>query len=185
MMRALVGIALAFTMGLLACTSASKPVSGPLSAVKMKVQAKYPMVKIGEFTLLTDNAERDQPDAHAIVQAKADWPYAMHTKQRADFDAVLARSFTLHASDGLMDRETYLSNRLADSSRTKLATYDNVVLQIFGDHAIMTYHNVVESEPAPWTESMSWMDTFIREDGRWKISASRMIHLRELSAEAP
>lgn len=184
-MRSILAIACLTYLFSFGCSTDIKHTEMRMSAVKLTAQEKYPIVKIGEFTLLTDNAERDQPEAHAIVQAKADWPYAMHTKQRADFDAVLVRSFTLHAPDGLMDRETYLEKRLADSSRTKLATYDNVVLQIFGDHAIMTYHNIVESEPDPWTESMSWMDTFIREDGRWKISASRMINLRELSEEIP
>ena len=152
----------------------------PVAAHKLTTQSKYPAVGISEYTLITDNVDGQRADAEAIMQAKTEWPRAMQTKERADFDKVLGRGFTLHESSGFMDRQAYIDNRVGDPTKVKSAVYENLVLQIFPDHALLTYHNLVEDEPGgptAWKGGMTWLDIFVKEDNRWKIGASRMIHL--------
>jgi ketosteroid isomerase-like protein len=159
-------------------------ISKSVAAHNLTTTSKYPAVAISEYTLLTDDLERQRSDAEAIMQAKIDWPRAMQTKDPADFEKVLGKNFIHHGSAGLMDRQAYLKDRLGNPSKVKTAVYDNLVLQIFPDHAILTYHNIVEEEPGgptAWKEGMTWMDTFVKEDGRWKVAASRMIHLDVLN----
>lgn len=118
------------------------------------------------------------------MQAKMDWPRAMQTKERSDFEKILAKNFTLHSPEGFADRAAYIENRVSDPSKVKTAGYDNLVLQLFTDHAILTYNNVVEDEPGgptAWKDRMTWMDDFVKEDGQWKVGSSRMINIITLN----
>lgn len=145
-------------------------------------ERRVPGVDLSGYTLITSNSEADRREAEAILEVKVSWPRAMQTKDAAMFDRILARDFTFREADGrLFERDAYIRDRVQRSATVVSAKYENVVLQLFGHMAVMTYRNVVSGTDAAGkreTWHMSWADVFVREDGRWKIAASQMVSER-------
>jgi ketosteroid isomerase-like protein len=155
-----------------------------LSQVRLVTESKYPSVRIKEYTLITDNLEAQRADAEAIMQVKMEIPRAMQTKDSAQFDRVLGRNFTFRAEDQFHDRTSYIRDRTSSKSRVKTADYQNLVLQFFGEMAVLTYRNVVEDEPGgpkAWKAEMIWSEIFAKEDGSWKVAALHQINLKMLN----
>ncbi len=60
--------------------------------------------------------------------------------------------------------------------------YENLVLQFFGEIAVLTYRNTVKEKDAmglPKTWHYTWADVWVKEDGEWKIKAGYGIHGKE------
>lgn len=160
---------------------------GAVHQVLLSTISPYPSVKLSEYTLVTQDLERDRAKAESVVQAKMRLPFAMHTKQRSHFERALDRGFTFRAEGELFDREAYISNRLADPSKVKRVDYRNLVVQFIGDFALVTYSNVVEDEPGgagAWKADMTWADVLTKEDGEWKYLAIHLIAFRDLTTRA-
>jgi hypothetical protein len=154
------------------------------SQVKLVTQSKYPTVGIREYTLITDDVEARRADAEAIMQVKIEIPRAMQTKDPAQFDRILARNFTFRGEEEFFNRDDYIKNRVTSPNRVKTADYQNIVLQFFGDYALLTYRNIVEDEPGgptAWKAAITWADIFVKEDGQWKIGAVHGIDLKMLN----
>ena len=167
-------------------TAAAAPKT--LSQVQLVTKSKYPTVGIREYTLITDNVEAQRADAEAIMQVKIELPRAMQTKDPAQFDRVLARDFIFRGEDEFYTRADYIRDRTSGEGRVKTADYQNLVLQFFGDVAMLTYRNIVEEEPGgpgAWKAEMIWSEMFVKEDGRWKVAALHLIHLITLNDPAP
>ena len=167
----------------------SKPAMQPKTAAvleqfKLTTEPKYPKVGLKEYTLITDNLERDRSIAEAVIQAKIGLPHAMQTKQRPDFEAVLARNFMFRGENEFYDREGYISNRVGDPIKVKQVDYKNVAVQLYGDRALVTYSNIAEDEPGGPGSSkadMSWADVLAKEEGQWKYESVHLIEYRDLT----
>jgi ketosteroid isomerase-like protein len=178
-------IALALSLYALGCAGQQ---GAPHEQVTIPNERRVPGVDLSAFTLITSNREADRREAEAILEVKVSWPRAMQTKDASMFDRILARDFTFREADGrLFERAAYIRDRIQRSETVASARYENVVLQLFGNMAVMTYRNVVSGTDADGkreTWHMSWADVFVREDGRWKIAASHMVSERvEKAAE--
>lgn len=158
--------------------------SGPLKRHLIAFEEIYPTVGLKDYALVTDNLERDRPEANAVINAKIGLPHAMQTKKREDFEAVLGRTFTFTSQDEFFDREGYIANRVGDPSKVKRADYRNVTVQFIGGRAMVTYSNIVEDQPGgpgAWKADMTWADVFVKENGQWKYEVVHLIDFRDLS----
>ena len=158
------------------------------SQVQLATESKYPSVGIKQYTLITDNLEAQRADAEAIMQVKIEVPRAMQTKDPAQFDRALARDFIFRSEDQFHNRADYIRDRTTGEDRVKTADYQNLVLQFFGEVAVLTYRNIVEDEPggpSAWKAEIIWSEMFVKEDGRWKVGALHQIKLNMLNDPAP
>ncbi len=153
-----------------------------LEQATISVDQKQSSIDIKNYTLITDNAKRDRPAASEIMRVKAEWPRAMQTKDKALFESILARSFTFRAEDEWYERDAYIRDRVGSEETVETVRYENLVLQLFGEVAVLTYRNIVSGVdgatglPEIW--HYSWADVFLLEDERWKIGGSHLISER-------
>jgi ketosteroid isomerase-like protein len=156
-------------------------VGSPYSQVTLKAESPYPTVGIGTYTLITHDPDAHRRDAEAIMRVKIEWPRAMQTKEQAAFDRILARGFTFRGEAEFYGREDYIRDRVGNNVEVASAQYENLVLQFFGEVAVLTYRNTVrikDESGNPQTLRMCWADTFVKEVGEWKIGGSHLIELR-------
>jgi hypothetical protein len=151
------------------------------SQVTLKEERRSDNIGITTYTLITDDFNSSRRDAEVIMQLKWDLPLAMQTKDRNVFNRILARNFTFRGENEFYEREDYIRNRVERKEIVESADYQNLVLQFFGETAVLTYRNIVRvknvtDNPEVWR--MSWSDVFIREDGQWKIGAIHLIEAR-------
>ena len=157
-------------------------VSKKLSQVIIKEETGNPNIGITSYTLITDNAEAHRADAEAVMRVKKNFPLAVLTRNRALFERILARDFVFRGEGGMGSREEYI-NRRVEPGLGFVVQYENMVLQFFGEIAVMTYRNVIKNKDAngqpDGTEYMSWADVYVKENGEWKIGAAHIIDYRE------
>lgn len=73
-------------------------------------------------------------DAEQILNVKLKWPLAMQSKNPAEFDSILSKSFTFKGTNSFYNREEYIKDR--SSSQEWIITfvkYENVTLQFIGN----------------------------------------------------
>jgi ketosteroid isomerase-like protein len=148
------------------------------SQVTVNLDRPSPNIDISSYVLITDAAEADRGAAEAIMRLKGEFPLAVQTKDAALFDRIFARDFTFRAADEFWQREEYIRNRVERPETVKSARYDNLVLQFFGEVAVLTYRNAVQVKHASGNEEtlyMSWADVYVKEGGEWKIGAVHLI----------
>lgn len=157
------------------------------SQLTLKEETNSPNIGISSYTLITNNAEAHRGDAEAIMRLKKDLPLAMQTKDASLFDRILARDFTFRAEDEFYERAGYIRNRVERPQTVSSAQYENLVLQLFGDVAVLTYRNIVKVNDAigrVGTYHMSWADIYVKENGEWKIGAIHLIEARVDKSES-
>ena len=96
--------------------------------------------------------------------------------------------FTFRGESEFFNRADYIRDRTTGEGRVKTADYQNLVLQFFGEVAMLTYRNIVEDEPGgpgSWKAEMIWSEMFVKEDGRWKGASLHQIKLIMLNEPAP
>jgi hypothetical protein len=156
--------------------------SKKLSQVIIKEETGNPNIGITSYTLITDNAEAHRADAEAVMRVKKNFPLAVLTKDRALFERILARNFVFRGEGGMGSREDYINKRVQPGLGF-VVQYENMVLQFFGEIAVITYRNVIKNKDAngqpDGTEYMSWADVYVKENGEWKIGAAHIIDYRE------
>lgn len=165
---------------LLNCVPALAAEARKYEQLTLHVDQSAPGIDISSYTLITNNPERDLHEAAAIMKVKADWPRAMQTKDRALFESILARDFTFRAEDEWYERDAYIRDRIESRERVVAVRYENLVLQFFGQIAVLTYRNVIKHTDVagkPDTLRLSWADAFVQEQGKWKIAGSHLITL--------
>ncbi|MDQ3750109.1 MAG: nuclear transport factor 2 family protein [Acidobacteriota bacterium] len=159
-------------------------VSKKFSQVIIKEETGNPKIIVSSYTLITDNAEAHRADAEAVMRVKKNFPLAVMTKDRALFERILARNFVFRGEgeNGLLRREDYINNRVQATGAIELVQYENMVLQFFGEIAVITYRNVLKNKDASGqpedTEYISWADVYVKEDGEWKIGTAHIIDYR-------
>ena len=66
------------------------------------------------------------------------------------------------------------------------ARYENLVLQFFGETALLTYRNIVketDEKGVPTTWLYNWADVWVKEDGEWKVAAIYVIDSKKLAMD--
>lgn len=155
-----------------------------LAQVSIRTTSGHPQIEIGSYTLLSRDAAAQRADAEAVMELKKKFPLAVMTKDRELFDRILSRDFVFRGEgdDGLLTRADYIQNRVNATGSIERVRYENLVLQFFGDVAVLTYRNVLKNKDAAGqpdeTEHISWADVYVKESGEWKIGAAYVIDYR-------
>jgi hypothetical protein len=140
-----------------------------------------PTVDIKSYILITDKTDTDIVNAKGIMQVKRKWPQAMQTKDASVFNSILGNNFTFRAEDEFYNRADYIEDRTTSTDTVTSAKYENIVLQFFGDVALLTYRNIVEHHDTIGKTGllyMSWADMYVKENGKWMIGGSHLIEAR-------
>jgi ketosteroid isomerase-like protein len=155
------------------------------SQVVLKVNYDVPTVGISEYTLITDDLEARRKDAEAIMLRKKDMPLAVQRHDAALFNSWLARDFIARGEhEFLGSREEYIQDRVNATWTVLDARYENLVLQFFGENALLTYRNIVKEKDekgVPTTWLYTWADVWVKEDGEWKVAAIYVIDSKKLA----
>jgi hypothetical protein len=88
--------------------SAKEPEHHRYEQVTIKIDRPSPTIDMTSYTLITDDAERDRPEATELMRVKADLPRAVQTKDKALFESILARDFTFRGEDQWYERDAYI-----------------------------------------------------------------------------
>ncbi len=158
--------------------------SKKFSQVPLKVDYVIPTVGISNYTLITDDLESHRKDAEAIMLRKKDMPLAMQKHDAALFDSFLARNFVSRGEHEFLQREEYIQDRVKATWMISDVQYENLVLQFFGETALLTYRNIVKEKDekgVPTTWLYTWADTWVKEDGEWKAAAIYVIDSKQIA----
>lgn len=140
-----------------------------------------PGISISGVTLVSRDPEKDKADAIEILALKHKWPLAMKTKDKALFEEILAKDFVFRAEDEFFNRSDYIQDRVNGTWTIDFVLYQNLVVQIFGQYALLTYRNILDGttdDGIPDREYYSWADMYTKADGTWKILGSHLIEGR-------
>lgn len=147
--------------------------------VNFKIDLNTPTVGITNYTLITNDLQRDSVNAREIIKAKVILPLAMQGHDAKLFDSVLAKEFISQGEDEFLDRNEYIQDRVNGKWMISDVRYENMVLQFFGDLGILTYRNKVTEKDEFGKENLFlwfWTDVWVKENGRWKIRDLRAIN---------
>ena len=160
-------------------SSKQKGTGKRFSQVVLKVDYVVPTVGISEYTLITDDLEAQRKDAEAIMRRKKDMPLAVQRHDAALFNSWCARDFVARGEhEFLGSREKYIQDRVNATWNVSDARYENLVLQFFGETALLTYRNIVKEKDekgVPTTWLYTWADVWVKVDGEWKVEAIYVI----------
>lgn len=140
-----------------------------------------PGILIHGLTLVTKNYQQEEKDALDILALKHKWPLAMKTKNRELFEDILAKDFSFIGEGEFFNRTDYIEDRVKGSWEIDSVKYENMVVQFFGQLALLTYRNALDGtddDGRPNKEYYSWADIYVKENGRWKILGSHNIEER-------
>jgi len=142
-----------------------------------------PTVDLVKYKLIVDSGKDRKSDAEQILKVKRKWPLAMQSKNPAEFDSILSKSFTFKGTDSLYNRHDYIKNRTSQHEWIiTFVKYENVTLQFFGDTGILSYINHITNKSLKTGnieyEHITWVDIYIMEEGKWKIGAAHAIDYR-------
>jgi ketosteroid isomerase-like protein len=135
-------------------------------------------VGIDSFFLITNNLHADKEKAKGIMEAKRNWPLAMQNKDRNLFEDILAKGFSFRAGNEFWNRKEYIEDRVKTPIIVDTAQYENLVLQFFGNTALLTYRNIITGKDSIGVDEKwqySWADVYTQEKGKWKIAGSHLI----------
>ena len=141
-----------------------------------------PTVDIKNYTLITNNIKADSINAMEILRLKRSLPLAMQRKDSALFDNILATDFTYRGEDEFYkNKKDYIHNRINANWTIDTVKYQNLVLQFFGEIAVLTYRNTLDGSDDNGKadiEHYSWADIYMKENGKWKIKGIHEIESR-------
>jgi len=163
--------------------SKQKGTSKRFSQVVLKVDYVIPTVGISEYTLITDDLEAHRKDAEAIMLRKKDMPLAVQKHDAALFNSWLARDFIARGEHEFLRRDEYIQDHVNAKWNVSDVRYENLVLQFFGETALLTYRNIVKEKDekgVPTTWFYTWADVWLKEDGEWKVGAIYVIDSKKL-----
>jgi hypothetical protein len=149
------------------------------SQVNFKIDLHTPTVGITNYTLISNDLARDSSNAREIIHAKVFLPLAMQRHDASLFDSVLAKDFISQGEDEFFNRKEYIQDRVNGKWMISDVQYENLVLEFFGDWAMLTYRNRVKEKDEFGKENLFlwfWSDIWIKENGRWKIRVLRAIN---------
>jgi len=131
-----------------------------------------PTVLIPGLTFVTDNLDLEKNDALEILKLKHSLPLAMQTKNRDLFEGILARGFTFRAENEFFNRADYINNRVSGTWTIDTVKFENLVLQLFDNKALLTYKNTLrgtDDKGEADIEKYSWADIYIKQGDSWRV----------------
>ncbi len=140
-----------------------------------------PTIFIEGLYLVTKDSFSEKEDALEILALKHKLPLAMKTKNSELFEKILSDKFIIRGEDEFLTKEDYITNRVHGTWTIDTVHYYNLVLQFFGNTALLTYKNKLDGTDdngIPNVEYYSWADIYINEDGQWKILSVNEIDAR-------
>lgn len=141
-----------------------------------------PTVDIENFTLISNNVTTDSINSIEILKLKRNLPLAMQRKDSSLFESILSNSFTYRGEDEFYkNKQDYIHNRIHAIWTIDTVKYENLVLQFFGEIAILTYRNVLNGSDENGKsdiEHYNWADIYTKEDSKWKIMGIHEIESR-------
>lgn len=138
-------------------------------------------VELSAYTLIAPEGTDRTSDANEIMKLKRRWPLAMQSLDVNEFEAILSSDFTFKSPDEFFNRAEYIQNRTRpDDWKITFVKYDNVTLQFTGEEsAVLSYRNHIRNEHSVTHETeiehITWVDTFVKEQGDWKIQSAHAI----------
>lgn len=147
--------------------------------VKFNIDVNAPTVGIRNYTLITNNLEKDSIDAREIIKAKVLLPLAMQKHDAALFDSVLASGFLYQGEEAFFNRAEYINDRVNAKWMISDAQYENLVIEFFDNYGVLTYRNKVTEKDEFGKDQLYtwfWTDVWIKENGKWKLKDLRAIN---------
>lgn len=147
--------------------------------VKFNIDVNAPTVGIRNYTLITNNLEKDSIDARAIMKAKVFLPLAMQKHDAALFDSVLASGFLYHGEEAFFNRAEYINDRVNAKWMIFDVQYENLVIAFFDNYGVLTYRNKIKEKDEFGNDQLYtwfWTDVWIKENGKWKLKDLRAIN---------
>ena len=130
---------------------------------------------LGAALLFTSTAAEAAPakteaDAALLRQLSQEWSRAIERKDRATLERLLAPEFTLQAPGEAerIGREEWLGNVVSmDWSGFR---FENLVVNVYGDRAIVTSILYFRVGPLPITWASGLVDVWTRRSGQWQAT---------------
>ena len=144
-----------------------------------KIDLKTPTVEITDYTLITNNLQRDSSIAREIIKAKVILPLAMQKHDRILFDSTLSKDFLYQGEEAFFNRAEYIQDRVNAKWMISNAKYENIVLQFFKEYGVLTYRNkITETDEFGKDQLYTWFwtDIWIKENGSWKLKNLRALN---------
>ena len=153
--------------------------SARYTQVKYNINLQTPTVGIHEYTLISNNLEKDSVAAREIIQAKVLLPLAMQKHDAVLFDSVLASNFLYQGEEAFLDRAAYITDRVNAKWMISDAQYENLVLEFFDEYGVLTYRNKITEKDEFGKDQLFtwfWTDVWVKENGKWKLRDLRAIN---------
>lgn len=147
--------------------------------VKFNIDVNVATVGIHNYTLISNNLEKDSIEAREIIKAKVLLPLAMQKHDAALFDSTLASNFLYQGEEAFFNRSEYIKDRVNGKWMISDVQYENLVLEFLDNYGILTYRNKVTEKDELGKEQLFiwfWTDVWIKENGRWKLKDLRAIN---------
>jgi hypothetical protein len=144
-----------------------------------KIDLNTPTVGIANYTLITNNLQKDSSIAREIIKAKVILPLAMQRHDLKLFDSTLSRDFIYEGEEAFFNRAEYIQDRVNAKWMISDVRYENLVVQFFDDYGILTYRNKVTEKDEFGKDQLYtwfWTDVWINENGRWKLKNLRALN---------
>lgn len=147
--------------------------------VTRKIEDSIVSIGINSYNLITDDLGRDTLEADALLRRKVLHPLAMQKHDSALFEDLVAKDFTALGEHEFFNRQGFIQDRVNGKWMISDVQYENLVLQFFGAIGLLTYRNIVkelDEKGMPLTWHFTWADVWIKEEGKWKVQAQRVIY---------
>lgn len=147
--------------------------------INFKIDVNTPTVGISNYTLITNNPQRDSSDARDIIRTKVLLPLAMQKHDASLFDSVLAKNFIYQGEENFFTRAEYIQDRVNAKWMISDAQYENLVLEFFDGYGILTYRNKIKEKDEFGKDQLYlwfWTDVWVKENGKWKLRDLRVIN---------
>lgn len=144
-----------------------------------KIDLNTPTVGISNYTLITNNLQRDSSIARELIKAKVILPLAMQKHDINLFENTLATDFLYHGEEAFFNRMEYIQDRVNAKWMISDARYENIVLQFFDELGVLTYRNIiteVDEFGKDQVYTWFWTDIWIMENGSWKLKNLRALN---------
>lgn len=117
------------------------------------------------------------PDELALLQIERDWSAAWLKQDAAALDAILADEFIENWRGVISTKAQVLANIKASIYKVEACENSDMRVVVFGDHAVVNGLNrgkqALRGKDVEGSDR--WMDTFLRQDGRWRAVFSHLI----------
>jgi hypothetical protein len=144
-----------------------------------KIDLDTSTVGITNYTLITNNLQRDSAIAREIIKAKMILPLAMQKHDLKLFDSTLSKDFLYQGEEAFFNRAEYIKDRVNGKWTISDVRYENLVLQFFNEYGILTYRNKVKEKDEHGVDQLYtwfWTDVWVKENGRWKLKNLRALN---------